>query len=130
MNINKYKEIIIRDRSAFYGCSAETFLNPGTTFRPLESLNGKNTMYYTKFFEHTFISAGKEMISHLSDLSEKGKKSTEIKNLKRLFSKFKIENSFPHFIYPEDSVSACQLAEGYDIRAVDPADHPPHCRWG
>ncbi len=125
MKKNKHTEKILKDRSSFYGCSAETFFKQGTTLRPVESLNGKTELYYTKLFNHSFISAGKELIFCLSDRSNGGERSILGEELTKLFSAVKIENSFPHFIYPGDRVPACRLSDGYDIRTADPSDYPP-----
>jgi GNAT superfamily N-acetyltransferase len=125
MNTGKIKDIITQDRGVFYGCSTDTFFKEGTTFRNVESLNGKNTLYLTKLFNHHFVSAGKELISFLSDLSEGGKKPLELKNIEERFTEFTIEDSFPHFIYPGETIPVYPLPDGYGIRTVDPANHPP-----
>jgi len=124
MKKNTIKEIILEDRGKFYGCSRETFFKEGTTFKHRESLDGKNTLYVTRLFRHNFITTGKELISTLTEISEQGSKILSLSELEESLPGFEIEENYPHFLYYEDKIKHLNLPDGYELRKVDPSDHP------
>lgn len=122
MNKEQITELILEDRGKFYGCNRETFFSDGTTFKHRESLDGKNTLYVTKLFNHVFITTGREIIKKLSHLS---KENLDTERLKILLPEFQIEMTYPHFFYRVDQIDRVPLTENYFIKAADPAYHPP-----
>ncbi len=123
MNREQIEKKLIQDLGNFYGCEPDALLKEGTTFRNITSFDGKNTLYYTKIFNRHFISAGKELISHLSDLSNSGEKVLDPEQLKEIFSTCEIKSTHPHYIYFNESVPEYKLPDDYTVKAVAPVDH-------
>ncbi len=124
MTIKDIDELIIKDRGAFYNCSRETFFKPGTTFRTAEFLSGKETFYHTRLFDHIFISAGEEFIPLLSEWSDSGARTLELTDIRGKLKKMDIEESYPHYTYSHETVSSHTIPPDYEIRNIDPSDHP------
>ncbi len=124
MTIKNIDELIIKDRGTFYDCSRETFFKPGTTFRTPDFLNGKEIFYHTRLFDHIFISAGKEFIPLLSEWSDMGGRSLELDDIREKLKKMDIEDSYPHYTYSHETVPSHTIPPDYNIRDIDPSDHP------
>jgi len=120
MKDTKIQDIMIEDRGSFYGCDRETFFRKGTTFKHRESLDGKDILYTTRLFDHTFITTGCELISKLFPHGEMNLDGTK---LKEQFPSLQYEMAYPHFFYRRDKIDIPNLPEGYEIVPADPADH-------
>ncbi len=123
MNREQIEKKLIQDLADYYGYNTETLLKEGTSFRNIKSFDGKNALYITKIYNRHIISAGKELISHLSDLSNGGETVLDIENLKEIFTTCEVKNTHPHYIYFKESVPEYKLHDGYTVKVVAPEDH-------
>jgi RimJ/RimL family protein N-acetyltransferase len=125
MDNKTIKDMILEDRGKFYSCSRETFFRKGTSFKQRDSLDGKNTLYVTRLFDHHFITTGKELIEKLKNSSNDGQKELSTDLLKEILPDFSIKESYPHFLYHKTEIVSPALPEEYEIRKADPSIHPP-----
>ncbi|MBN2658854.1 MAG: GNAT family N-acetyltransferase [Spirochaetales bacterium] len=120
MDKERIQNIILEDRGKFYGCSRDTFFTKGTTFNHRESFDGKETLYLTPFYEHTFITAGREIIERLSP-----HRHISLSNdlISELIPGLKIEMTYPHFLYYGSEIAVPSVSPDYEIVSADPSDH-------
>ncbi|MBI9104063.1 MAG: GNAT family N-acetyltransferase [Spirochaetales bacterium] len=121
----KIEDVIIKNRSKFYNCSEDVFFKPGTNFRYSEGLDKEPLIYITELFGHTFISSGKDSLPLLKDISNDGSITLNYDQLKKNFPNLRLDEVYPHYIYNKKSFPEIHIAEGYEIRKMDPSDHPP-----
>jgi len=121
----KIEDVIIKNRSKFYNCSEDIFFKPGTNFRYSEGLDEEPLIYITALFDHTFISSGKDSLPLLNDLSNGGSIPLNYEKLNNHFNNLHLDEIYPHYIYDNDSYPDFNFAEGYEVKKMDPSDHPP-----
>ncbi|MBB6478955.1 GNAT family N-acetyltransferase [Spirochaeta isovalerica] len=120
MTKTRIQDIILEDRGKFYGCDRDRFFTTGTTFNHRESLDGKKILYVTDFFDHTFITTGREIIERLKTVADKNLNDSL---LPQYLPGIKKEMTYPHFLYHGSDITIPQVADGYEIIPADPADH-------
>ncbi|MGL1893352.1 MAG: GNAT family N-acetyltransferase [Spirochaetaceae bacterium] len=123
MNNIKIKQLLLKDLAVKYGCNEDTFLEEGTSFRVLKSLNGKKTLYHTKIFSRTFISAGEEIIDFISNHFKNDNTVITQELLAGIFTSIEQVEKVPFFIYTKDELLSREVKVGYDVKNIKPDNH-------
>ncbi len=123
MNNIKIKHLLLKDLAEKYHCSENTFLAEGTSFQIQKSLNNGNTLYLTKIFSRTFITAGEEMVKFLSNHCKKDNTVLDEEILKSIFSSMKQVDNGLNFIYTNQEILSREMNSGYELRNVKPENH-------